>query len=197
MLSIVCALSENRVIGKEAQIPWHIKADLVHFRDLTLHHVVIMGRIAFDSMWEYYKKNSKPLPDRIHIVVTRDKNYNPDSLTGSDPNSIADESKTDKIHVVHSLEEAIGLAQPLCHSKTTFGGISSRESLECDEIFIAGGGQIYEQAIGLADKLYLTIVHQNFEGDAFFPDYSAFKKELSREEGSEGSFRFTFLELTK
>lgn len=69
---------------------------------------------------------------------------------------------------------------------------------EKDEIFIMGGGEIYEQAIGLADKLYLTLVHQNFEGDVYFPDYSEFKKEVYREDGkSANGIKFTFLELER
>ena len=82
----------------------------------------------------------------------------------------------------HSLEEALNKAQ-----------IQERE-----EIFIMGGGEIYQQAIGLAGKLYLTLVHQNFEGDVFFPDYSEFKKETFREEKeTAGGLKFTWVELEK
>jgi dihydrofolate reductase len=170
-ISLIAALSENRVIGNEGQIPWHIKADLIRFRDLTLGHVVIMGRKAFESMNEYYKKAGKPLPDRIHIVATRDKNYHIDSGF----------RRNDKDFVVYSIEEAIDLAK----------------KLEKREIFISGGGQIYEQGIKYADKLYLTVIHKNFEGDVFFPDYSEFKKVISSEEKQEGEYHFTFLELTR
>lgn len=84
--------------------------------------------------------------------------------------------------VAHSLEEALEAAG----------------EVEQDEVFVMGGGEIYEQAIGRADKLYLTLVHHYFEGDVYFPDYSAFKKEIRREEGeSVNGIRFTFLELEK
>ena len=84
--------------------------------------------------------------------------------------------------VVPSLEEALEKAK----------------EIENDEIFIMGGGEIYRQAIGKAHKLYLTLVHKNFDGDVFFPDYSAFKKEVYREEGkSANGLKFTFLELEK
>ncbi len=66
-----------------------------------------------------------------------------------------------------------------------------------EEIFIIGGGQIYKQAIGYADKLYLTIVKGKFEADVYFPDYSEFKKEIAREEKSNAQYQYTFVELTR
>ncbi|MEX2033347.1 MAG: dihydrofolate reductase [Candidatus Colwellbacteria bacterium] len=89
--------------------------------------------------------------------------------------------KAEGATVTHSLAEALGVAGK--HEK--------------GEVFIMGGGEIYEQAVGLADKLYLTLVHQNFEGDVFFPDYSDFSKEIFREEGESNGLKFTFLELEK
>ena len=83
--------------------------------------------------------------------------------------------------VTHSLEEALEKAR----------------EVEQDEIFTMGGGEIYEQAIGLADKLYPTLVHKDFEGDVYFPDYSEFKKEVYREEGESNGLKFTWLELEK
>ena len=66
-----------------------------------------------------------------------------------------------------------------------------------DEIFIIGGGQIYEQALPLADKLYLTLVHAEFEGDTFFPDYSMFSKKISEQKKEAQPYSYTFLELIK
>jgi dihydrofolate reductase len=83
--------------------------------------------------------------------------------------------------IVHSLEEAL-----------TLGSEKEKE-----ELFIIGGANIYSQAIDIADKLYLTIVHQSFpDADAFFPDYAVFSKELSRKEGSGNGYTYTFLELS-
>ncbi|MDA8611434.1 dihydrofolate reductase [Candidatus Pacebacteria bacterium] len=65
------------------------------------------------------------------------------------------------------------------------------------EIFIIGGGQIYEAALPFVDRLYLTLVDGKFEGDAFFPDYSEFKKEISSRDSEEGSFRYRFVVLEK
>jgi len=84
-------------------------------------------------------------------------------------------------HIVYSLQEAIKLAQ----------------SLDNQEIFIIGGGQIYSQAIDLADKLYLTLVKGFYPADTFFPDYSAFSKVLSKRKAQDLNYSYTFLELAK
>lgn len=85
------------------------------------------------------------------------------------------------IVVVHSIEEALEKAR----------------QVEKEEIFIIGGGQIYSKTIPMADKLYLTIVEGNFDGDTFFPDYSEFKKVVSKRKSSDKNFKYTFLELEK
>lgn len=84
--------------------------------------------------------------------------------------------------MANSLEEAIRLAQGKPGS---------------DEISIIGGGQIYAQAIRLADKLYLTIVEGTYDADTFFPDYSAFTKEVSRESHESDGYKYTFLDLQR
>ena len=66
------------------------------------------------------------------------------------------------------------------------------------EIFIIGGASIYEQGIKFADKLYLTLVDKEYsDADAFFPDYSEFKKVISEENHSSGEFQFKFIEIEK
>jgi dihydrofolate reductase len=85
----------------------------------------------------------------------------------------------DECILCQSLEEALGKAHG-------------------DEIFIIGGGEIYEQAIFLADKLYLTIVDdQPEEADTFFPDYSEFKTVLSEEQHQHNDLKYTFTELMR
>jgi dihydrofolate reductase len=68
---------------------------------------------------------------------------------------------------------------------------------EKDEIFIFGGGQIFEQALPITDKLYLTIVHKEIEGDTYFPDYSAYTKKVYEKNGTSNEYHYTFLELEK
>ncbi len=85
--------------------------------------------------------------------------------------------------VVHSLDEAIRFAQG---------------KLGDEEVFIIGGGQIYQEAINLADKLYLTYVDREIEGDVTFPDYSEFKKVVSESDWQEHEgIRYKFLEFER
>jgi dihydrofolate reductase len=68
---------------------------------------------------------------------------------------------------------------------------------ERNEIFIFGGGQIYQQAIAKADRLYLTLVEGDFGADTFFPDYSNFTKVISEEEHESSGYKYKFLTLEK
>lgn len=67
-VSIIAAMSRNRVIGRDGAIPWSIPADMSRFRELTLGHTVIIGRKTFESI-------GRPLPGRKNIVVTRQPDY--------------------------------------------------------------------------------------------------------------------------
>jgi dihydrofolate reductase len=173
ILSLIAALTEERVIGKGNRIPWHIKDDLIHFKELTLHHTVIMGRTTFDSLMGYYKKSGRPVPDRRHVIVSRDTAY-----SVSLPNCF----------IAHSVDEAIHIAFEKETNAVGQGG----------EIFVSGGASIFEQTIGSANKLHLTIVHKEFEGDTYFPDYSTFTKIIKQEDKqtAEG-LRYTFLDLER
>jgi len=98
----------------------------------------------------------KPLPGRLNIVVTRDLDY-----------------QQEGVKVVHSLGEAIDLAE----SQAMIDG--------CDEAMIIGGEQIYSQALPLAKRLYVTQVHAEVEGDAYFPEFKqADWEEIGREDFS-------------
>ena len=127
IISIVVAIAQNHVIGKDNKLLWYLPNDLKHFKTITSGHTVIMGRKTYDSV-------GKPLPNRRNIVVTR-KHID---IPGCE--------------VVNSLEAAVDL----CKTE--------------EEIFIVGGAEIYRLAMAITNKIYLTIVHQNFEGDTYFPD---------------------------
>lgn len=82
--------------------------------------------------------------------------------------------------VVHSIDEAIERAHEVGK-----------------EIFIFGGGQIFEQAMPVIERLYLTIVHTTLDGDAYFPDYSDFTREIERIDGEDNGLSYTFLTLER
>jgi dihydrofolate reductase len=98
MVSLILALSENRVIGKDNQLPWHLPDDFAYFKRTTLGHPIIMGRKSFKSL-------GKPLPKRTNIVVTRQEDYRPKGCV-----------------VVHSVEEALQVAKAEDEEVYVIGG---------------------------------------------------------------------------
>ena len=135
-LSIIAAISANRVIGDHNSIPWKLPADQKIFQKLTLDHHLLMGRKTFESI-------GFALPGRTTVVITRQPDYHPEGVL-----------------VAHSLKEALGLVK------------------NDDELFIAGGAEIYRQMLPLANRLYLTHVHENFKGDIRFPAFDESDWEL-------------------
>lgn len=91
----IVAISRNYAIGKDNQLPWHLPADLQHFKNLTQGGIVIMGRKTFESI-------GKPLPNRISIVITQNVDYQADF---------------DNVYIVHSLDSAIELGKGLAGEK--------------------------------------------------------------------------------
>ncbi len=67
-ISVIAAMSENRVIGRDGALPWHLPADLARFKSITTGHTVLMGRKTFESV-------GQPLPNRRTIVITRNNDY--------------------------------------------------------------------------------------------------------------------------
>lgn len=132
MISLIVAMSKNRVIGKNNTLPWRMPLEMKHFRDTTMGHHLIIGRRTFESM------GSNPIPGRITIVVSNSLSTNTCNCT-----------------VANTLDEALLIA-----SKSTD-----------NEIFIGGGSKIFEESFHKADRMYLTIIHADIEGDTFFPEF--------------------------
>lgn len=140
MIIMIAAASENNALGKDNDLLWHLPDDFKRFKTLTSGHHIIMGRKTFESF-------PKPLPNRTHVIITHQKDYQPDNCI-----------------VVHTVADAIAACPPE------------------QDAFIIGGGQIYDLALPLADKIELTRVHGTFEADAFFPEFSSREWELADEE---------------
>nr|AIA18613.1 Dihydrofolate reductase [uncultured bacterium] len=162
ILSAIVAMAENRIIGKNNQLPWHLPADLKHFKTITSGHPILMGRKTHESI-------GKPLPNRLNIILTRDPNYQTTGCT-----------------VVTSVESA--LKEAARHDE--------------NELFIIGGAEIYKQLLARIQRLYLTIVHHEVEGDAWFPELNLQEwKEISRvrheaDEANAFAYSFVLLERT-
>jgi len=148
-ISLIAAMSSNRVIGINNTLPWKLSADLKRFKQLTMGHCLIMGRKTFESI-------GRPLPRRTTIVITHQTEFNPPG-----------------VKVVHSIEEAI-------------------QASTGDEVFIAGGGDLFNQTMSLADKMYLTVIQKDFEGDAFFPAFDASNWTVTSKEEHEPDDQFPY-----
>ena len=118
-----------------------------------------------------YESIGRPLPGRTNIVITRH------SISGMEQSVLEPQN----LLWVNSLKQALKLA------KKQPGG---------EEIFIIGGASVFEQALPLADKLYLTLVNAEFpDADAFFPDYSKFKKIVRQGKEKTDKYNLTYSEL--
>ncbi len=73
-INIIAALGKDRAIGKHNQLLWHVRADLVRFKEITTGHPIVMGRKTFQSI-------GRVLPGRTNIVITRDPNWKFDGVT--------------------------------------------------------------------------------------------------------------------
>lgn len=132
---IIAAVAvENRVIGRDRDLPWHIPEDLKRFKRLTTGHPLVMGRKTFESVVHQF---GGPLPNRRNIVV---------SASGNVMNH-------PEVEVASTLQDALNAA--------------SSDNV----VFIGGGASIYKQMLERADRLELTLVSGNYEGDTYFPPY--------------------------
>jgi dihydrofolate reductase len=138
IISIIAAMAENRVIGRENQLPWHLPSEHRRFKAITMGHPVIMGRRTFESI-------GHPLPGRTNIIISGQVDYAAKGCI-----------------VVNDLQAAIMACEG------------------ADEIFICGGEAVFREAMPFADRIYLTIVEEEFDGDAFFPGIPADFVEVER-----------------
>ncbi len=132
-------MAENRVIGINNKLPWHLPADLAWFKQNTLNKPIVMGRKTWESL------PFRPLPGRVNIIVSRNEDYQPLNTK----NKIVEEAL-----VVDSVNSAIKKA----------------ESENLSELVFIGGAMLYEQVLNKVDTLYLTLVKEDFDGDAWFPE---------------------------
>lgn len=158
MISLIVAHDPNRVIGRNNELPWHIPEDLAYFKEKTMGKAMIMGRKTYESI-------GRPLPGRLSIVITRNKEFTAEGVT-----------------VVHNLDEAIEKAKEYA-----------------EEVMIIGGAEIFRIVMGIADRLYITYIETQFEGDTFFPGYGTEWKLISTTEEmtSKNGTRYSYLVYDK
>ncbi|MYE23257.1 MAG: dihydrofolate reductase [Gammaproteobacteria bacterium] len=142
IVSAIWAMTRNRVIGKDGDLPWRLPDDQRFFRRTTLGKPVIMGRKTFDEI-------GRPLPKRRNIVLSRRG------------------VRCEGVEVVRDLDSALALAA----------------SDAPEEAFIIGGAEIYALALPRTDRLYMTLIDAELEGDTWFPDFELAQwREVKRTE---------------
>jgi dihydrofolate reductase len=143
-VSMIAAMSRNRVIGRDNDLPWHLPDDFRFFKETTKGHHVIMGRKNYESLPHKFR----PLPNRTNIILTRNPDFHQPGIV-----------------VYGNIKKAISYA---------------KERNEA-EVFIIGGGEIYNIGLELADRIYLTEIDVELPGDTFFPEFDkTMWKEVSR-----------------
>jgi dihydrofolate reductase len=174
--SLIVAAAANEVIGRGGALPWHLPADLRRFRALTTGHVVVMGRLTHESIID---RLGHPLANRTSIVVSRTLR-----CAGTGPAGAGHPAGDGRILVVDSVEAALAAA----------AGIGAPG--ESGEFFIIGGESVYRQALPSADKIYLTRVHAEVDGDCRMPaGWLAGFELASREDAADpgSGTRYSFL----
>jgi len=163
-VSLIAALSENRVIGTDGGLPWRLPDDMKRFMLMTRGHCVVMGRKTFDSM------DHQPLPRRTNIVLSRA------SEVASHSGESNKSKDSDELHFVADLAAAFAIAD------------RQRE----EEIFVIGGEAIYALALPQADCLYLTRVHAEVSGQVHFPQFDESLWTLAKSERHDADERHAF-----
>lgn len=162
MISAIVAVDKDWGIGYQGQLLEHIPEDLKHFKELTKYNVVVMGRNTWESL---PKRDSLPrLPDRINIIVSN-------SMVSNGVISILGD-----LTVAMPLEETLDY---ICGS-----------DLVCDtDIFVIGGGQIYNALLPYCNRVYVTKIDKNHDNiDTFFPNLDETGEWEAIEDGPMASY---------
>ncbi|HEY4370836.1 MAG TPA: dihydrofolate reductase [Burkholderiales bacterium] len=142
-VSLIVAMASNRCIGRDNRMPWHLPADLQHFKRTTLGKPVLMGRKTYESI---VATLGKPLPGRANIIISRNLEYQPRGADKAPPGAVL-----------------------LADSPAAALAAVRDAGLSADEIFVIGGAEIYRAMLPAAQRLVVTEIRHEFAGDAFFP----------------------------
>jgi len=153
-ISMIVAMSTNRLIGINNQLPWKLSADMAWFKKQTMNKVILLGRKTWESL------PIRPLPGREHIIISQNTSYQALSVSGK---------VIDTVNLVSSVDEALSIANTISKQKA-----HNNDSNEA-ELMVIGGATIYQLMLPYCDRLYITQVKGNFSGDAWFPEYDESK----------------------
>jgi dihydrofolate reductase len=170
-IELIVACSENRIIGRAGRLPFHIPEDKQWFHDQTANQTVVLGRICFETWPGVLSDGRQPVvissqPDHIRKVGSQ--KVEPDLRAGLRDARIP--------LVAPDVPTALAAAQKLP-----------------GRILICGGQRIYEETLPIADRLLLTLIHAQVEGDTWFPEWRHLPwREAWKREGADSNYRYTF-----
>lgn len=160
-IGVIWAQTVSGVIGQNGSMPWNVPEDMAHFKAMTTGHPVVMGRRTWDSFPAKYR----PLPGRTNFVISRT------GVIGAETTAFAGAT------LVHDEAQERALEQALRLAAEAPGG---------DQIWVIGGGQVYKQALELADRAVITYLNIDAEGDTRAPSLPEGQWTMVRREPSEG-----------
>lgn len=181
-IGLIWAEAHDGVIGAGGGMPWHVPEDLAHFTRTTMGAPVVMGRRTWDSLPDRFR----PLPGRANIVVTRQVGWHAEGAVAAD-----------------SVEEALALAASDADDGVhdEFGEVVEGRDGEA-RIWVIGGAEVFARTIGLADRLVVTELDLDVEGDTLAPERGADWRvaNVDPAEGwhtSRSGIRYRFVTLTR
>ena len=171
-ISIIAAVAKNRAIGYKNQLIYWLPNDLKRFKALTTGHTIVMGRKTFESL------PKGALPNRRNVVLSA-------SLYKKEERGLYEKEergeRREEKEMLPGCEVYPTLEAALEHCKAD------------EEVYIIGGARVYEQAIGMADRLCLTEIDDTpAEADAFFPDYSDWRIAWKEAHGKDEKHAFNY-----
>lgn len=183
-VSIVAAVAKNGVIGIENRLPWHLPEDLAFFKKTTLGYPVLMGRKTYESI-------NRPLPGRLNVILSSQADWQAAPSKDGTPRSV----------ISHPSPLPSGGTTQIAKASNLPNALKWLNSFE--QVFLIGGSHVYQQALEqkLVDELILTEIHENFKGDAYFPEwdrkYFAEIDRISNPASAERAWGFDFVKYQR
>lgn len=181
-MKAIVAVDKNWAIGKDGDLLFKLPGDMKFFRETTKGKVIVLGRKTLESF-----PGGKPLPGRVNVVLTRNKDYAPEGICVCQSLAEYEQGECEEPRIVlcpspEELEERIG-ADALA------------------DAYVCGGGEIYKKLIRLCDEALVTKIEADLEADTYFPNLdedSNFRCVQESEPTEEGgiTYRFTTYEQT-
>lgn len=160
-IKAIVAVDKNWGIGRNNKLLAHLPSDLQRFKAITEGNIVVMGRKTLESL-----PNGNPLPNRINIVITRDKLFSKEGVIA-----------------VNSIE----------HLSNYMRILEVVDDVDC---YVIGGGQIFERLLEFCNEVLITKINHKFEVDTYFPNLDKSKEWEIADESEpqyENGYEFTYI----